>query len=282
MSRRSCVERLVSDELWELVEPLLPKAAQAQAGTDGPAAGPGSGRSGRDRVRAQDRDQLERPSRRARVRVRGHLLAAAARVAAGGGVAGAAPSDARSARPAGPAGLVAGGGGQRERAGQTPRRGSPGPRRSTAGRPAASITCCVTATGSRCMRWSPARTPTTAACWSRCWTPIPASVNVSGDRVVPVGGRASCMPTRAMTTRAAAATWPVVGSGCGSRGAGSRTPPGSGGFAGSSSARCPGCWASVAWPCATTAPSRPITALLSLACALICHRRLIQHRPRSS
>jgi transposase len=25
-----------------------------------------------------------------------------------------------------------------------------------------------------------------------------------------------------------------------------------------------------------------ITALLSLACALICHRRLIQHRPRSS
>lgn len=36
---------------------------------------------GRDRVRAQDRDQLERPSRRARLRVRGHLLAAAARVA---------------------------------------------------------------------------------------------------------------------------------------------------------------------------------------------------------
>ena len=51
----------------------------------------------------------------------------------------------------------------------------------------------------------------------------------------------SCTPTRAMTIRGVAATWPSVGSGCGSRGAGSRTPPGSGGCAGSSSAPCPGC-----------------------------------------
>lgn len=42
---------------------------------------------------------------------------------------------------------------------------------------------------------------------------------------------------------------------CGSRGAGSRTPPGSGGAAGSSSSRCPGCWTSAASRCATTAPS---------------------------
>jgi transposase len=58
------------------------------------------------------------------------------------------------------------------------------------------------------------------------------------------------------TIRAAAATWPGAGSGYGSLGVGSRTPPASGGFAGSSSARCPGCWPSDAWPCATTVASR--------------------------
>ncbi len=99
------------------------QAAQAQAGTDRPSAGAGSGRSGRDRVRAQDRDQLERAARRARLWVRSDLLAAATAVAAGRGLGPAAPGDARPPRPAGPAGLVAGGGGQRERAGQAPRRG---------------------------------------------------------------------------------------------------------------------------------------------------------------
>src|SRR5690606_22044240 len=99
-----------------------PEAAQAEARTDRASAGAGSGRSGRDRVRAQGRDQLERPARRARVRVGGDLLAAASGVAADRGVAGVASADARPARPAGSAGLVARGGGQRERAGQAPRR----------------------------------------------------------------------------------------------------------------------------------------------------------------
>jgi transposase len=60
----------------------------------------------------------------------------------------------------------------------------------------------------------------------------------------------------ATTTPDAAVTWPNVGSGCGSHDVGSRTPPGSGGSAGSSSARCPGCWTSAAWRCGMTAPSR--------------------------
>ena len=47
---------------------------------------------------------------------------------------------------------------------------------------------------------------TTAACWPRCWTPTPASVNVPGGRDVRGGARASCTPTRAMTNRGVAAT----------------------------------------------------------------------------
>src|SRR4051794_4913106 len=35
MARRSCVERLVSDELWELVEPLIPKPRKARRGRTG-------------------------------------------------------------------------------------------------------------------------------------------------------------------------------------------------------------------------------------------------------
>ena len=35
MSRRSCVERLVSDELWELVEPLIPQPRRAKRGRTG-------------------------------------------------------------------------------------------------------------------------------------------------------------------------------------------------------------------------------------------------------
>jgi transposase len=35
MARRSCVERLVSDELWEPVEPLLPKPRRARRGRTG-------------------------------------------------------------------------------------------------------------------------------------------------------------------------------------------------------------------------------------------------------
>jgi transposase len=35
MARRSCVERLVSDELWELVEPLIPKPRRARRGRTG-------------------------------------------------------------------------------------------------------------------------------------------------------------------------------------------------------------------------------------------------------
>src|SRR3569623_1907359 len=35
MARRSCAERLVSDELWELVEPLIPKPGRARRGRTG-------------------------------------------------------------------------------------------------------------------------------------------------------------------------------------------------------------------------------------------------------
>src|SRR4051794_5953164 len=35
MARRSCVERLVSDELWGLVEPLLPEPRKARQGRMG-------------------------------------------------------------------------------------------------------------------------------------------------------------------------------------------------------------------------------------------------------
>src|SRR4051812_13875114 len=35
MARRSCVERLVSDELWELVEPLIPQPQRAPQGRTG-------------------------------------------------------------------------------------------------------------------------------------------------------------------------------------------------------------------------------------------------------
>jgi transposase len=35
MARRSCVERLVSDELWELVEPLIRKPRPAERGRTG-------------------------------------------------------------------------------------------------------------------------------------------------------------------------------------------------------------------------------------------------------
>lgn len=35
MARRSCVERLVSNELWELVEPLIPPRRPARQGRTG-------------------------------------------------------------------------------------------------------------------------------------------------------------------------------------------------------------------------------------------------------
>ena len=35
MAGRCCIERLVSDELWELVEPLIPKPQQAERGRTG-------------------------------------------------------------------------------------------------------------------------------------------------------------------------------------------------------------------------------------------------------
>ena len=35
MARRSCAERMVSDELWELVEPLIPKPGRARRGRTG-------------------------------------------------------------------------------------------------------------------------------------------------------------------------------------------------------------------------------------------------------
>ena len=55
--------------------------------------------------------------------LRGHVLATAARVAAGRGVAAAASGRARPTRPTGSTGLVPGGGGQRERARQAAWRG---------------------------------------------------------------------------------------------------------------------------------------------------------------
>jgi transposase len=35
MARRSCVERLVSDELWELAQPLIPRPERVRRGRTG-------------------------------------------------------------------------------------------------------------------------------------------------------------------------------------------------------------------------------------------------------
>jgi transposase len=137
----------------------------------------------------------------------------------------------------------------------------------------------ATATACRYTPWSPARTPMTAACWRHCWTPTPAFVSVQDGRDVLVGNRTSCTPTRATTTRAAAATRPVAGSGYGSLGVGSRAPPASGGFAGVVER-------TMSWlldfrrlALRYDRSESTISALLSLACALICHRRLARHSP---
>jgi transposase len=91
----------------------------------------------------------------------------------------------------------------------------------------------------------------------RCWIPTPESASGVDSPGGPDGDRASCTPIRATTTRGAAATCAGAGSGCGSPAAGSRTPLDSGGCGGSWSARCRGCSTSGAWQCATTAPRTP-------------------------
>ena len=104
-------------------------------------------------------------------------------------------------------------------------------------------------------------------------------MNVRDDRVARVDGRASCMPTRAMTTPAVAATWPAWDRGA-DRAARIEDSTRLG---------------RVRWVVERTMSwllgfrrlalrydrtESTITALLSLACALICHRRLTQHPPR--
>src|SRR4051812_41994367 len=106
---------VVSDELWELVEPLLPKRERrfcfprrqgppGRAGVAGglflvapgvagaavslsrPQAAAGSAGVAGDLVRAAHGDRVAAPADRARLRLRRHLLATAGRVAAGRGV----------------------------------------------------------------------------------------------------------------------------------------------------------------------------------------------------
>ena len=67
---------IVSDELWELVEPLLPKRERRFA-LSGSEASAGSGGAAGDPVRAAHRDRVDASAAGARVRLGGHLLAAA-------------------------------------------------------------------------------------------------------------------------------------------------------------------------------------------------------------
>jgi transposase len=167
MSRRSWVERLVSDELWELVEALLPPHPRACRGRTGRPRVPdraalagiifvlktgiswndlpqelgcGSGVTCWRRLRQWQRAGVwERLHRVVLDRLAQHDRLDWSRAAV----------DSVSVR--------------------AKRRGAlTGPSRPIAARPAASITCCATVTGYRCTRWSPGRTPMTARCSRRC------------------------------------------------------------------------------------------------------------------
>lgn len=80
----------VSDELWELVEPLLP-GQRASVQIPGSQAVPGPAGAVRDPVCAAYGDRVDALAPGARLRVGLHLLAAAGGVAAGRGVGQAAP-----------------------------------------------------------------------------------------------------------------------------------------------------------------------------------------------
>ena len=254
-------------------------AAQGEARTDRAAAGARSGGARRDRVRAQDRDQLEGAAPGARVWLRGHLLAAAARVAAGPGVAAAASRRARPARPAGPAGLVASGGRQRERAGQASLEAT-GPSPTDRGKAGSKYHVLCDRNG------LPLHALITGANTHdrRMLAPLldtnPGVRERQGDQDVP-RRPAKLHADKGYDYPRCRRYLAHRGIGCASLGVGSRTPPGSG---------VPlVVERTMSWllnfrrlALRYDRTESTITALLSLACALICHRRLAQHPPPSS
>src|SRR3712207_3127477 len=109
--------RLISDELWALVEPLIPAAAAGGARSHRPPAGLRSGRARGHRLRAVHRHRLDQAAGRAGLRLGLNLLAPDARVGPGRAVRPAARGSAPPAGRARAAGLIAGqpGLGQRPR-----------------------------------------------------------------------------------------------------------------------------------------------------------------------
>ena len=237
MARRSCVKRLVSDELWELVEPLIPRAARRRSGAKRASAGARPCRAGRDRVRTQDRDQLERAAPRARLGS-GVTCWRRLREWQAPGCGSGAPRRARPARSAGSAGLVARGVDsvsvrakrRGEATGPKPTdRGKAGSKYHVVVRPQrAAAHAVVTGANAHDRRMLAPLLDTNPGVRERRWT-ARTSPSAAGQAARRQGLRLPAVPP---------VPAPVVGSGCGSPAAGSRTPLDSGGSAGSSSGPC--------------------------------------------
>ena len=128
--------------------------------------------------------------------------------------------------------------------------------RSTAARRAPSTTCSWTGGASRSRCSSPRPTPTTRPTWSAPWTRSRPSSAPRADPVGRVSGRTSSTPTRAMTSRRSAAPCAPAGSPPGSP-AGAWSPAsGSGDSDGSWSGAWRGCSASAGWASGTSAAPR--------------------------
>ena len=192
---------LVSDELWAVVEPLLPPEPPKPKGGRPACAGPRC--PDRHPLRAQERHPLGDAAAGAGLRLRRDLLAPPARLAGGRRLGPAAPGPARPAR-ARPTGSTGAGppwtrpasrpkGGRATGPNPTDR-GKPGTQAPRGGRPP------------RASRWPSLpdrRQPPRHASSSRsCSTPIPPIKRPS--RAAPQAARRSCTPTRRTTSRAAA------------------------------------------------------------------------------
>jgi transposase len=241
MARQRATERLVSDQLWELLEPLIPQPPPAK-----------NGRTGRPRV--DDRAALEETPNAAGLRLRNHLLASTTGVAGGRGVGETPPRRASGTEPGGPAGLFEGLPGIGQRPGK---KGGEltGPNPTDRAKLGTKYHLLVTADG------------------------LPLAVAISGanrhdsilvepilDRLAPVKGRGRGRPRRrpgklhadkAYDNRRCAAICAGAGSPPASPGSVWTPANVSADTAGSWNAPSPGCWPSDAWPCATTAARSP-------------------------
>ena len=100
----STADRLVPDELWEAIEPLLPEHPPPKERRTATALG--SEVPGRDHLCPETRDRMGAPSAGTRLRLGHDLLATAPRVAGGWRLAAASRGDARQAQQRRPAGFL--------------------------------------------------------------------------------------------------------------------------------------------------------------------------------